>query len=237
MKYYWEVHYEKEIMKIPKNNVLLYGPTGCGKTYILQKLAELMNVPFHIADASLITEASYKGNDIEGVISGLYQAAGKDIKKTEKGIIFLDEFDKLSSRFKIIENNDKPTAEDFVKYGFVRELIGRLPAIVGVEALTIQDLIDILEKAEGSIVKKYVTVFDKLYNVKLEFTKEAIEEIAKQAYNKGIGARGLNSIVGDLVQELMYEAPSNPAITGCCITAEVVKKIAEPQIIYYEDER
>ena len=99
MKYYWEVHYEKEIMKIPKNNVLLYGPTGCGKTYILQKLAELMNVPFHIADASLITEASYKGNDIEGIISGLYQAAGKDIKKTEKGIIFLDEFDKLSSRF------------------------------------------------------------------------------------------------------------------------------------------
>jgi ATP-dependent Clp protease ATP-binding subunit ClpX len=139
--------------------------------------------------------------------------------------------------FKTIENNDKPTAEDFVKYGFIRELIGRLPAIVGVEALTIQDLIDILEKAEGSILKKYVTVFDKLYNVKLEFTKEAIVEIAKQAYNKGTGARGLNSIVGDLVQELMYEAPSNPVITGCCITAEVVKKIAEPQIIYYEDER
>ena len=298
---------------IPKSNILLQGSTGCGKTYILKMLAELLEVPFYIADASLITEASYKGNNVETIISGLYQAADQNVEKTQKGIIYLDEFDKLSSRYghtsqnasvgagvqrqmlKMIEGcvmeipksgsrkggesvsihtenilficggafvgikeekkashtigfypqsksqvekitmTKKPCPDDFINFGIIPEMVGRLPIIVSLNDLTETDLTNILQNTEKSLIKQYCSLLKNTYDVELVFQDSAIAQIAHQAYIRKTGARGLNGIVENIMQEILFEIPSDETICKCVITEDVVKGIAKPHIIREND--
>ena len=310
--HYRRINAISEEDKIPKSNVLIQGPTGSGKTYILKMLADLLEVPFYIADASLITEASYKGNDVESVITGLYQAAGGDIEKTQKGIIYLDEFDKLSSNYgatserssvgagvqrqmlKMIEGcvmdipktghrkagecvtvntenilfvcggafvgieklkeeektvhtigfcteqqektnvkarNERLCPEDFIKFGMIPEIVGRLPLIASLKELTKSDMENILKNTENSLIKKYCKLFDDNFDVELVFEEDAIAEIANQAYAKKIGARGLNAIVENVMQELLYEVPSEPSVSRCIITKKVVQGLEKTHMV------
>lgn len=294
---------------VPKSNILIQGPTGTGKTFLLQNLAKLLDVPFTIADASTITEAGYKGRDMESILTSLYQAAEQDIEKTQKGIVYLDEFDKLSSSMgrlgtgyaytvgegvqrqilKMIEGcemdipksgikmgNDtikintenilficggafvgirkkgnaekrqigfgestlveekkavaaKLTAQDFMEYGFIPELIGRLPIIVELEALKEKDLVDILKKSESSFIKSYQSML-RAEEVELCFEEEAIREIAHRAYIRQVGARGLNAIVEEIMGELLYDVLSDSEIRRCTITKQTVQGVGSPRI-------
>lgn len=294
---------------VPKSNILIQGPTGTGKTFLLQNLAKLLDVPFTIADASAITEAGYKGRDMESILTSLYQAAGQDIEKTQKGIVYLDEFDKLSSSMgrigtgyaytvgegvqrqmlKMIEGCEmdipksgtkmgsdtikintenilficggafvgirkkettekrqigfgespiveektsvptKLTAQDFIDYGFIPELIGRLPIIVELDALAEEDLVDILKNSEASFLKSYQDML-RAEEVELCFEEEAIREIAHKAYNRQVGARGLNAIVEEVLGDLLFDVMSDSAIRRCTITKQTVQGTESPRI-------
>ena len=313
--HYRRINADEKDITIPKSNVLIEGPTGCGKTYILKTLAELLEVPFFVADASIITEAGYKGNDVEAVVTGLYQAAGEDIEKTQKGIIYLDEFDKLSSRYgyssgdssvgagvqrqmlKMIEGcvmdipksgyrksgdsvtintenilficggafvglhkekkakstqsigfmsdgkardndmkkTDKLCPEDFINFGLIPEMVGRLPIIVSLTDLTEADLVNVLRNTERSLIKRYCALFKSAYDVELVFYDDAITEIAHQAHVRKTGARGLNAIVENIMQELLFDIPSEPSIRKCIITKEVVQGIDKPHVVKEND--
>lgn len=306
-------HYKRvnssESQMLPKSNILMAGPTGSGKTFLLKTLANLLSVPLAIVDASTITEASYKGKDVESVLTSLYWAADKDLEKAQRGIVYLDEFDKLSASLghrndgstvgegvqrqllKMIEgsqmdipkegvrmNNNIPTIQintenilfvcggafvgihkeeenkkrrigylsklegsdsqptkkrltphDFIEYGIIPEMAGRLPIIVEWDALTEKDLINILLHSESSFIKAYQNML-KEDDVELIFEKEAIEEMAHIAFEKGTGARGLNSIIEGIMEELMYEIPSDASIRKCIITKEVVLGNLKPII-------
>lgn len=303
---------------IPKSNILMQGATGSGKTYLLQNLAKYLDVPFYIADVSRITEAGYKGDDIECILTGLYQAADGDIQKAEKGIVFLDEFDKLSSRYghgsdgssvgegvqrqilKMIEGctmeiqkrgnrkqgetvtidtnnilficggafvgikdkdktvkenvrtvgfemtrkeqpavqqiNEKQrlTTSDFVKYGLIPEVVGRLPIIVELDTLTEADFVKILSDSEDSLIKGYQVLMDE-YDVELIFEEEALKEIAQQAMERKTGARGLNAIVEGVMRDILFEVPSNDRIKRCTITRKTVLGEEAPKLEYRED--
>lgn len=315
--HYMRINAGTDDVKIPKSNVLMEGPTGCGKTYILKTLAELLDVPFFVADTSVITEAGYKGNDIESVVTGLYQAADGDVEKTQKGIIYLDEFDKLSSKYghssseessvgagvqrqllKMLEGcvmdvpktgyrksgdsvridtenilficggafvglhpekntksaqaigfasevkaKEHPVAksvkscpQDFVDFGLIPEIVGRLPIIVSLNDLTEQDLVSVLKNTEKSLIKKYALLFERAYDVELVFEDEAVVEIAHQAYIRKTGARGLNAIVEGIMQELLFDIPSEPSIRKCVITKEAVQGSDRPQLFREEEE-
>lgn len=294
---------------VPKSNILIQGPTGTGKTFLLQNLAKLLEVPFTIADASTITEAGYKGKDVESILTSLYQAAGEDIEKAQKGIVYLDEFDKLSSSLgrigtgyaytvgegvqrqmlKMIEGcemdiprsgvkmgndtikintenilficggafvgigkkentqkrqigfgeapiaekktavSEKLTAQDFIEYGFIPELVGRLPVIVELEALEEEDLVDILKNSEASFIKSYQSML-RAEEVELCFEEEAIQEIAHRAYNRQVGARGLNAIVEEIMGDLLFDVMSDAAIRRCIITKQTVQGVESPRI-------
>lgn len=309
--HYRRISANAEDIKIPKSNILIQGPTGCGKTYILKTLADLLEVPFFIADASLITEAGYKGNDVESIITGLYQAASGDIEKTQKGIIYLDEFDKLSTKYghtsressvgagvqrqmlKMMEGcvmdipksgykksgdsvsvntenilficggafvgikkekhiksahtigfcaeektdvnevleKDKLCPDDFINFGLIPEMVGRLPIIVSLNDLSESNLADILRNTEKSLIKKYCVLFKETYGVELVFRDSAITEIAHQAYVRKTGARGLNAIVENVMQELLFDIPSESTICKCIITREVVQGTDKPYAI------
>lgn len=312
--HYRRIHADTDEVQIPKSNVLMQGPTGCGKTFILKTLADLLEVPFFIADASLITEASYKGNDVESIVTGLYQAAGGDVEKTQKGIIYLDEFDKLSTKYghtseessvgagvqrqmlKMIEGcvmdipksgyrktgdcvtintenilficggafvginknkkenssraigfcegtpteevaakNDRLCPDDFINYGLIPEMVGRLPIIVSLADLTEKDLVEVLRNTEKSLIKKYCALFKDAYGVELVFRNAAITEIAHQAYIRKTGARGLNAIVENVMQDLLFDVPSDTSIKKCFITKEVVQGIAAPHLVREND--
>ncbi len=296
-------------IEIQKSNILLLGPTGSGKTLLAQTLAKLLHVPFAIADATTLTEAGYVGEDVENILLRLIQAADYDIKKAERGIIYIDELDKISRKsenpsitrdvsgegvqqalLKIIEGtvanvppqggrkhpqqefikidttnilficggafdglekiieartntstmgfgaevkakNEQSLSElfsqaqpqDIVKYGLIPELVGRLPIITNLDKLTKEALIDILSKPKNALIKQYKKLF-KMDNVELEFKKDAIEEIVNMAITRDTGARGLRSIVEDVIMDAMYEVPSNKDIVKCTITKDVVLK-------------
>ena len=306
----------KDGIELEKSNILMLGPTGCGKTLLAKTLARILNVPFAIADATTITEAGYVGDDVENILLKLIQAADGDVKKAELGIVSVDEIDKISKKsentsitrdvggegvqqslLKIIESTiasvppqggrkhpqqeciqinttnilficggafvgldqiiDKRlnghsmgfggniktkdntsysnlikniNPEDLINFGLIPEFVGRLPIVVGIDALDEKALIKILTEPKNATVKQYKKLF-KLDGVDVEFEPEALSEVAKQAIKLNTGARGLRSILENIMLELMYDVPSDNTIEKIVITKEVIQKTQKPTII------
>ncbi len=288
---------------IKKSNILMLGPSGTGKTLLAQNLAKVLNVPFTIADATSLTEAGYVGDDVESILTRLIDAAEGDINKAEKGIVFIDEIDKISRKsenpsitrdvsgegvqqalLKIIEGalvsapagggrkhpmagnlmidtsnilficggafeglktgtlekksaigfgmcqvqeeyhnevfDNEVTQDDLIRYGMMPELLGRLPVIVSLDELKLEDLVRILTEPESALTKEYKELFA-MDNIELEFRQDALEEIARLALERHVGARGLRSIMENLMMELMYYSPGTK-MKKCVVTKEMV---------------
>ena len=310
----------KDDVEIKKSNILLLGPTGCGKTLLAQTLAKILNVPFAIADATTLTEAGYVGEDVENILLKLIQAADYDIEKAERGIIYIDEIDKISRKsenpsitrdvsgegvqqalLKIIEGTtasvppqggrkhphqeliqintenilficggafeglekiiDQRTGkktigfgaeqkelkkknkteifkellpQDLLKFGLIPEFVGRLPIVTTLEELDKNALVKILTEPKNSLVKQYKKLLA-MDDVILEFEPEAIEAIVDKAIERKTGARGLRSIIEEIMRDIMFDIPSNPKIEKCIVTKENVMGMAKPKIIINEN--
>ncbi len=296
-------------VEVAKSNILLIGPTGTGKTLMAQTLARILSVPFAIADATTLTEAGYVGEDVENVVLKLFQAAQGNIEKTQRGIIYIDEIDKISRKsdspsitrdvsgegvqqalLKIIEGTianippqggrkhpyqefipidttdilficggafvgldkiiaqrigktvvgfkaevrDKKTngsselleqliPQDLIRYGLIPELVGRIPVVAVFHELDLSDLVAILTKPKNAIVKQFQKLFE-MEGVELDFSQDALEAIARKSLEKKLGARGLRTIIEDLMLDVMYELPSSKRATRIEITRDMVEE-------------
>ena len=303
-------------IEIQKSNILLLGPTGCGKTLLASTLAKILNVPFAIADATTLTEAGYVGEDVENILLKLIQAADGDISKAEKGIIYIDEIDKITRKsenpsitrdvsgegvqqalLKIVEGTiasvppqggrkhpqqemlqidtsnilficggafegleniikdrigkksmgfgadiqskkdidrykvfEQILPQDLLKFGMIPEFIGRLPIIATLKELNREALIKITTEPKNALVKQYKKLL-KMDDVELEFEQEALEAIVDKAIERKTGARGLRSIIEEIMRDIMFDIPSNEKIEKCIITKDTVLNNAGPRII------
>ena len=303
-------------VEIQKSNILLLGPTGCGKTLLASTLAKILNVPFAIADATTLTEAGYVGEDVENILLKLIQAADGDIEKSEKGIIYIDEIDKITRKsenpsitrdvsgegvqqalLKIVEGTvasvppqggrkhpqqellqintsnilficggafegleniikdrigkksmgfgadieskkdidkykvfEQLLPQDLLKFGMIPEFIGRLPIIATLKELDREALIKITTEPKNALVKQYKKLLQ-MDDVELIFEHEALEAIVDKAIERKTGARGLRSIIEEIMRDIMFDIPSNEKIEQCIVTKETVLDNQEPRII------
>lgn len=311
-----EKNVEKDDVEIQKSNILLLGPTGCGKTLLAQTLARILKVPFAIADATTLTEAGYVGEDVENILLKLIQAADYDVEKAEKGIIYIDEIDKITRKsenpsitrdvsgegvqqalLKIVEGTiasvppqggrkhpqqellqidtsnilficggafegleniikdrmgkksmgfgaeiqskkdidrykvfEQILPQDLLKFGMIPEFIGRLPIIASLKELDKEALIKITTEPKNALVKQYKKLLQ-MDDVELVFEQEALEAIVDKAIERKTGARGLRSIIEDIMRDIMFDIPSNEKIEKCIITKDTVLNNVGPKII------
>ncbi len=310
--HYKRVQYKGTLdgVELSKSNILLIGSTGTGKTLMAESLAKILSVPFAIADATSLTEAGYVGEDVENIILKLFQAADGDLKRTQKGIVYIDEIDKISRKsespsitrdvsgegvqqalLKIIEGTianipphggrkhphddfikvdttdilficggtfigldriisnrigksaigfqsdlnknkkkdlddlyDKIIPQDLIKFGIIPEFIGRIPVVATLSDLGLEDLVHILKKPKNALIKQYQKIFE-LEGVSLDFTREALRTIAKKSLKKKLGARGLKSIIEDLMLDIMFNLPSSKQEKPIKISKKMVEII------------